>query len=273
MMKKNLTLMLVVGLALFYSLTVLGGTLVYEDRSIKDKDPKKRLRRVSKVKIVSISDGVVILEKNGATRRIPLKMLKGYYSTDLQGGGDGDFDDNTAEYTIQISNIDVPKSGYKKSKGKKKRSRKVTKLVIDYRLVKQDKVRKTSRIRRPYVYLYIYTSGANEYHNSNLFKYYFPKQAKIKNKVYNRAEIMSAVASFKRPIINLNDFYNQKYHSGSHRKLTKIGGDRRAEIEMKGIKSRKILAYHLEVWGKQDIIVEKDWHEPGITLGKKWWIR
>ena len=273
MMKKIMTVMLIVGLTLFYSLTVLGGTLVYEDRSIKDKDPKKRLRRVSKVKIVSISDGMVILEKDGATRRMPIKMLKEYYSTDLKDGGSGDFDDNTAEYTIQISNIDVPKSGYKKGTGKNKKRRTVTKLVIDYRLVKKDKTRKTNRIRRPYVYLYIYTSGVDEHRNSNIFKFYFPKQAKIKNKVYNKAEVMSAVASFKRPIIDINNSYNRNYHSGNHRKLTKIGGDRRAEIGMKGIKSRKILAYHLEVWGKSDIVVEKNWHEPGIRLGKKWWIR
>jgi hypothetical protein len=272
-MKIFMMVITVAGLTIFYSVAVLGGTLIYEDRSIKDKDPKKRLRQVSEVKIVSISDGMVILEKDGATRRIPLKILKEYYSTDLKGGGSGDFDDNTAEYTIQISNIDVPKKGYKKSTGKNKNRRITTKLVIDYRIVKKDKTCKTNRIRRPYVYLYIYTSGVDEHRNSNIFKFYFPKQAKIKNKVYNRAEIMSAVASFKRPIIDINNSYNRNYRSGGHKKLTKIGGDRRAEIDMKGIKSRDILAYHLEVWGKSGIVVEKNWHEAGVRIGKKWWIR
>ncbi len=272
-MKKITTIITAVGLTIFYSVAVLGGTLIYEDRSIKDKDPKKRLRQVSNVKIVSISDGMVILEKDGATRRIPIKMLKEYYDTDLKGGDSGNFDDDTAEYTVQISDIDVPKKGYKKSTGKDKNRRTTTKFTIDYRIVKQDKTRKTDRIRRPYFYLYIYTDGPDEYRNSNVFKFYYPKSAKVKNKTYNRAEIMSAVSSFKRSIINYNDSYNRRSYSGAHRKLSKIASDRKAEIEMKGIKSRRLLAYHLEVWGKSGIIVEKNWSEPGVRIGKKWWVR
>lgn len=268
-MKKITALLIILGLTTVYSLTLFGGTLIYEDRSIKNKDPKKRLRRVSKVKIISISHGMVILEKDGATRRIPLKILKEFYDTDIKGGDDSDFDDDTAIYTVQISNIEVPRKGYKKSTGKSKKRNTVTKFTIDYRISKQDKTRKTYRIRQPYLYLYIYTNGPDEHRNSNIFKFYYPKSAKIKNKVYNRAEIISAVSSFKRSIINLNDNHNRRSHSGK----VKITGDRKAEIIMKGIKSREILAYHLEVWGKSDIIFEKDWQEAGIRIGKKWWVR
>ncbi len=269
-MKKIGVLLMIVGMTMCYSLTLFGGTLVYEDRSIKDKDPKKRLRRVTKVKIISISNGIVILEKDGATRRIPLKILKEFYDTDIQGGDSGDFDDNTATYTVQVSDIKCPRKGYKKSKGKNKKRKTTTKFTIEYRIVKQDKSHKTDRIRRPYFYLYVYTNGPNEHRNGNIFKFYYPKSAKVKNKVYNRAEIISAVSSFKRSIINLNDNYNRMTHSGG---LGRIAGERKAEILMKGIKLREILAYHLEVWGKTDIVYEKDWRTTGVRLGKQWWIR
>lgn len=271
-MKKFVLNSLVIGIALFYSLAVCGGTLIYEDRSIKTKDPKARLRQISKVKIVSISDNMVIIEKDGATRRIPLRMLKEYYDTDLKDGATGDFDDNSAEYTVEILDIDHPQRGYKKATGKNRHRHVTTRFVIKYHIMKQDKNHKTQRIRRPYFYLYVYTSGPNEYHNRNIFKFYYPKMAKVKNTVYNRAEIMSAVSSFKRTIINLDDAYNRDYYS-NHHKLSTVGGDRQVRIEMKGIKYRRILAYHLEVWGKNDIVAEKNWSEPGIRLGKKWWVR
>jgi hypothetical protein len=274
-MKKNTVAFTIICLVTFYSLATFGGTLIYEDRSIKDKDPKKRLRQVTKVKIISISEGMVIIEKGGATRRIPIKMLKEFYNTDLKDGDSGDFDDNTAEYTVQLSesDIDMPKSGYKKSTGKSKHRRTTAKCTINYRIIKQDKDNKTQRVRRPYFYLYLYTTGPDEHKNRNIFKFYYPSSAKVKNKVYNRAEIMSAVSSFKRSIINLNNSHNSKYYSGKHRKLTKASGDRKAIIDMKGVKSRRILAYHLEVWGKNDVVAVKDWHESGVRLGKKWWIR
>ena len=276
MKKSTLIIIAVVGLIFLHITAGFCGTLIYEDRSIRSSDPKKRLRTLSKIKLVSISEGLVIIEKDGATRRIPLKRLKEYYDTDIKGGDSGDFDDNTANYTVQIvSDAEPPKSGYKRAKEKGKNRKRLvpTEFKIEYNIIKQDKYHKTDRVRRPYFYLYVYTSGADEYKNRNIFKFYYPKQAKVKNKTYNRAEIMEAVTSFKRTIIHLNEEYSRRYFSGKHRKLTGVGSNRTAVIKFKGIKSRRILAYHLEVWGKNDIVLTRDWKMPGVRIGKKWWIR
>ncbi len=273
MLKKFALYCLLLTVCYCYAINLYSGTLIYDDRSVKSRDPQKRQRILTKVKLVSICKGKVVIEKDGGKRTIPLRRLREYYDKDIKGGDTADFDDNTANYTVQITSKPVvPRTGYKKDK-KNHRRRISSSIKFAYTIIKQDKVHKTDRIRQPYFYLYIYISGADEYHNSNIRCFYSPKAAKIKCDGYNRAEIISAVKSFKRTIIHLNDEYTRRYMINTHRKIGAIGGEYQVEFTLKGIKSRRILAYHLEVWGKDDIVASDHWEETGIGLDKNWWIR
>ncbi len=57
---------------------------------------------------------------------------------------------------------------------------------------------------------------------------------------------MDAVTSLKRSNMHLN----RAVRFRSRKSTNHLGGSREIKISLKGIKSRHIIAYHLEVWGK-----------------------
>jgi hypothetical protein len=98
----------------------------------------------------------------------------------------------------------------------------------------------------------------------NLF--YYPKSAKFKGKSYDKIAIKDRLNSFNRDDMNLDvtDDMGKK-------DMKVAGGDHVAEISIKKIKDRKIIAYHLEVWGTKSMVKVEDWEAPGYKLEKKWW--
>ncbi|MFA6293968.1 MAG: hypothetical protein WC637_19425, partial [Victivallales bacterium] len=50
-------------------------------------------------------------------------------------------------------------------------------------------------------------------------------------------------------------------------------GDETVKFDLKGVKSRKLLAYHVEIWGNDSIAAQKDWKDFDTNVGDKWWQR
>lgn len=235
------------------SLALSAGTLVY--RPNKDADA----RRVSNVKIVTIEKGVMTVEINGGYEYIPLGRVEGYYDTDLKTSSDG-FDDNTPEYTLTVTNIDAPERAQKKVGDKQTNES----FKIDYRIVPQyTKEQSSNSVKEPYFYLYVLTEGGESGGERPIYLTCWPKTASSGKKVYDKAAIMDKVLSSKRS----NIYTNQ----GGVGNIS--ARDRQAVLPLTMIRNKraKILAWHLEVWGKTDIIYEKDWVEIGVRISKNWW--
>ncbi len=240
------------------------GTIIYKT----SKDSEKNV--LAEVKIVSISKGTITLKHGKGVRTIPLSYLSAYYDTDIDSGG---FADNTCDYTVSIRNIEKPETGYtyKKLKNSKKKTKKVSNFEIEFAIQKKLEKGKSKSIRMPYFYLYVLTTGTKSYGKRPIFSFYYPDEAKVKSKTYDEAKIIEAVTSMDRPRI-----YNgeRSSFSGKIGKLTSASGYRPAIIPMKGIKNQRIIAYHLEIWGKDKMIVQKDWKESTrYSVGKNWWKR
>lgn len=225
------------------SCTGFSGTIIFKDGT-----------RISDVEIVSINEGEIVIEKDKAKRAYSLKKIKSYYGTDLDDGAQslpGEF----ADYTVSILDIKVPKDGVD---AKNKRE----KAEIEYSISKKGK---SPRIKVPYFYLYILTPGKNEVSGRDIHRYYYPKDAKPKGKDYDEAAIMAELADFGRPTWN----------EENHNLKGKLHG-KKISFSLKGIGKRKILAWHLEVWGNDSKIVEKSnnlMQLDGRKAGKNWWKR
>jgi hypothetical protein len=222
---------------------------------------------MSKVKVISInfSKKIMVIESDGQQRTISTGRIKEFYSNDLKlGTGSADID-NTSEYSVTIMNVDMPKTGYKKT-GKKNKYV-TTNCEIEYTLSvpfpKKDDTTNRDIVKYPYFYLAVLTEGSSEYGSRPVFRYTYPSKFKIKSKNnYNTAEIMEAVNSLKRPRIHLDRV--ARMGRGS------VSGQREIKIKLSKINSRKIIAYHLEVWGKDKLITSKDWKDPGTRISEKW---
>lgn len=238
------------------------GTIIYKANS------KGKENILGDVKIVSIAKKTITIEKDGGIRTISLGCLISYYDTDIDGGT---FEDNTCDYAVTVREIKMPETGYeyKNAKKSKKKTKSVSECEIEFSVNKSPEKGESKSIRMPYFYLYVLTTGTESYGRRPVYTYYYPKEAKITTKVYDEAKIIEAVNSMKRPRI-----YNEgKAHfEGSVGKLT-MGGYKPISISLKGVKEKKIIAYHLEIWGKNKMIIEKNWKKSNYKVGKDWWKR
>lgn len=240
------------------------GTIIYKT----SKDGEKNI--LADVKIISISKGAVTVKHGKGVRTIPLGYLSAYYDTDIDSQG---FADNTCEYTVSLRDIKMPETGYiyTKVKNKKTKTKKVSDFEIEFAVQKKVEKGKSQNIRMPYFYLYILTTGEKSYGKRPIFSFYYPDEAKVKSKTYDEAKIIEAVTSMDRPYIYHG---SRSTFGGKIGKLTSATGYRPAVIPMKGIKNQKIIAYHLEVWGKDKMIAQKDWTDSvNHSIGKNWWKR
>lgn len=211
--------------------------------------------KISEVEIVSIQSGRITIEKDGAKKTIPLKMIESFYNTDLESSS-GTIPEEYAEYTVSIQNIDMPKKG-EDSKGK------TESCVIEYSINRKSGTGKKAPF--PYFYLYVLTSGKNDEGGREIFRYHYPKDAKIKSKSYDRAAILKVLSELDRPMTH--------FGRGSGLRAAMNMGAKEIKFALKGVDKRHILAYRLEVWGKDDLIKEKEDREIGVKVGKKWWER
>ena len=252
---------LVVFLALSADMTLDAATISYKPNS--SSEPQK----LTKVKILSISRGVMLVERDGAKRSISLSQLVEYSDSDMVGGDS--FDDNSAEYTVTLIKVDMPKTGVVKTSARQTAAP-VAVCEIEYTINrKSGEGKDINRIKAPYFYLYVLTEGSDEYNNHHTFRFFYPSEAKPGSDSFDEARIMTAVESLKRPVINFDNINSLSTSKKSAMSL----GDREVKIKLDKIKERKIVAYHLEVWGKSERIAEKDWNEPGYAKDKKWWLK
>jgi hypothetical protein len=164
----------------------------------------------------------------------------------------------------------MPESGYtyERNKKTKKKSKKTSECEIEFSVNKKYDKNTSKTIRMPYFYLYVLTSSSESYGKRPVYTYYYPKEAKVKSKTYDKAKVIEAVRALERPRI---------YNDGRDKFAKAIGkidsGAHSFKISLKGIKNRQIIAYYLEVWGKEDIIYQKSWHDVKYNPGKDWWKR
>ncbi len=242
----------------FSGLKLEAATLFYKP----GKDSEKQA--LTKIKIVSISKGVMLVERDGTKRSIPLSQLVEYSDSDMSGGDA--FEDNSAEYTVNIVKVEMPKTGMVKTNGKS--SGTVADCEIEYTINrKSEEGKDINRVKTPYFYLHVRTSGNDSDNNHHNFRFYYPAEAKPGADVYDEARILTAIQSLKRHTISLESAHSLS----TFKKLGQGFGDRSVKIKLTKIGEHKIIAYHLEVWGKSEKVAEKDWNEPGYN-NKKWWL-
>ena len=251
---------LIVFLALSAGMDLAAATITYKANNASEPQV------LTKVKIISIIKGVMTIERDGAKRSISLSQLESYSDSDITGGDS--FDDNSADYTVTLVKIDMPKSGVIKNGAKSNSS--PADCEIEYTINRKSSESKDiDRIKAPYFFLHVMVEGNDEYNNHHTFRFCYPSDAKISSDAYDEAKILTAVQSLKRHTINLENTRGLSTSKKSGMGL----GDRQIKIKLTKIGDRKIVAYHLEVWGKSEKIAEKDWNEPGYAKDKKWWLR
>ena len=259
----KLKLFLTAMFALSVPVILNAGTIMYKTES------KGEEYTLSKIKIVSIAKNTITIKQDNAVRTIPLRYLVSYYDTDISTGGE--FADNTCDYSITISDVDMPKTGYTYVKSKKSKRKKVSECEIKFSINKKYEKGKTEAIRMPYFYLFVLTTSSEAYGRLPVFIYSYPKESKVASKTYDEAKIIESVNSMKRPRIN----YDVKSHLGKAGDSLKYsGGYPPIKISLRGIKNQTIIAYHLEVWGKDKVVAIKDWNDSTkYRVGKNWWKR
>jgi len=219
---------------------------------------------LTKVKIISITKGVITIEKDGAKRSISLSQLTDYSDADTAGGDA--FEDNSADYTVNIVKVDMPKAGKVKVNDKST----VAECEIEYTIGrKSEEGKDINRIKAPYFYLYVLTEGGDEYNNRHIFRFASPTEAKPGSDTYDEARILTAIQSLKRPTINLENMHGLS----TSKKLGQGFGDREIKIKLDKVQERRIVAYHIDVWGKNEKIAEKDWSDTMYNGDKKWWLK
>ena len=220
------------------------------------------------VKIISICKGRVVIEKDKVKQTIGLGKIAEYYHTNIKGANDsGDMVKN-ADYDISF-NVKMPKTGYSQ-KGKKKNT--VSECEISYNMTRKGENKSADKAKAPYFYIYILTNSNDQYGRRNIFRFYYPKEAKLKSKGYDKAAILEKINSFERPFVHFGRNYGMNRGGKAHAKLSRNPGSHSFEVPLKGLKNKYILAYHIEVWGPSSMINQKNWKDTGIK-SKNWWER
>ena len=222
------------------------GTLIFKDGT-----------KISSVDIISINDGQITIRKNKTKRTYSVGKIKSFYKTDLRhstGEVPGEFSD----YTVSIINVKMPPKGYVTKKGKNT----ISQCEIEYSISRKDS---SPKIKVPYFYLYIIVPGKNEVSERKIYRYLYPKHAKPKGRGYDEAAIMKELSDFGRPVWN-----------SKHRNIKGNLAGKELNIALKGVKNRKILAWHLEVWGNSEKLIDKTedlMQLDGRRVSKNWWRR
>lgn len=246
-------------LPLWLSGSLIGGTLIFKDGT-----------KISDVTIVSINEGRVVVEKDKANKTYNLNQIASFYQANLKGDDaapEGEF----ADYDVSIINIKMPTTGLDKSSDKEKEA-KVSKCDVTFSIKRKGEHSDVKKVRAPYFHLYVLTHSDKDYGGRVIYRYSYPKDFKVKGKSYDKASVMEVLDNFDRQAVYFDQSTSLAHGSGVGKGFGKGGfNDRTAEFELKDVKSRKILAYYLEVWGDKDIVVTKNWASDGIGAGDRWW--
>lgn len=238
-----------------FAIISAAGTITFKDGST-----------ISDAEIISINDGGIVIEKDKARKRFSLSQITSYYQTDISSAslpGGGADSGKFAEYKVSILNIDMPNSGKTKD-GKTQ--------VCDVSYTLNGSSSGDSKVPRkmkvPYFYLYVLTSSGDDDAERKVHRFCSPDSAKPKGNNYDLAAVMEKVSGFDRQVWNDEEVEMPK---------EKIGG-RKLDFELKGIGDRRILAYHMEVWGNNGKIAQKNGtvqqsRMKVVKVGENWWER
>jgi hypothetical protein len=234
---------------------ILSAAIVTHSGTIAFKDGAT----LSEVEIVSIKDGEIKIRKDKKERTFKLNTISSFYSADT-GSDSGEIPGDFADYKITIDDVKMPNKG-EDTKGKDE------KCVVSYIITRTDS--KKDKIKVPYFYLYVLSSPAPDDSDGERgrYSYYYPDNAKPKGKSkgYDEAAINQKVKSFDRRIVDYSDI--------AAGRTVKNLGDREIKFELDKIGKRTIIAYHLEVWGNDAKVTEKDWKHSDHKIADRWWER
>lgn len=227
--------------------TIRAGTLLFKDGT-----------SISGVKLISITDGRITVEKDKAKRSFPLNTMKSYFQADLPEGNRGDLANDLADYAVRIIEVKMPKRG-------KDKDGETTSCKINYSIARKG----SGPVKFPYFYLYVICSRDSEAEERPIYRYCYPNEAKPKGKGYDQAAVMTKLGAFNRPTIGEDEQSDFKQETGN------LSG-REVTLSLKGIGNRNIIAYRLEIWGNEAIVANKEDKVDILEsrqVDKRWWER
>ncbi|MCX6983320.1 MAG: hypothetical protein NT118_01025 [Lentisphaerae bacterium] len=249
-MKSKALLSILFSFSLFFLLQLNAGTI-----SFKEKDGKETT--LANVEIVSIKDGFIVIEKDKKRRDYPLNSISSFSPSDTSSSG-GSIPGEFSDYKVLISDVKAPLKGVDKN-GKS------LSVEISYTVTRTNSA--ISRIKTPYVYLYVLVPEGNDSGEREILSFSHPSKAKPKGKGYDEAAILEVVNNFNRPT------RDETERGRDFKTDFKNFGDETVTFELKSVKARKLLAYHVEIWGDTSIVAEKNWKDIDTKVGEKWWQR
>jgi len=255
------TLAIICVLSLAISQGAVASTITF-----KEKDGSTTT--ISNAEIISIKDGSIVIEKDKKRRSFPLSSIASYSQTDASSaGGDKSLPGEFSDYKVTIANVKAPDKGTERVAGSGSRNSAATEktatIEVEYSLTRLNP--EIKKIKAPYVYIYVLVPPNNDSGEREVLRFCFPDAAKPKGKGYDEAAIKEKVNGFDRKIIDEGE------RDRNLKSELKNMGDEKVKFELKGVKSRKLLAYHIEVWGTDSIVAEKDWQDFDSNVSRKWW--
>lgn len=223
--------------------------------SFKEKDGS--LTTLANVEVISVKEGVIVIEKDKKRRSYPIASVYSFSPSDTSSTG-GSMPGEFSDYKVTISEVKAPAKG-------SDRDGKSNTFEFSYTITRTN--HEINRIKTPYIYLYILVPPSNDSGEREVLSYSYPSKAKPKSKGYDEAAIMEVVRKFDRPIRD-----ESEHHNDLNKEL-KSFGDETVKFDLKNVKSRKLLAYHIEIWGNDSIVAEKTWKDFDTKVGDKWWQR
>lgn len=248
-MKIKILVSILFVFSLSFLLQVNAGTI-----SFKEKDGS--LTTLTNVDVVSVKEGIIVIEKDKKRRSYPIASVYSFSPSDTSSAG-GSIPGEFSDYKVTISEVKSPVKGSDKDK--------TATFEINYSIARTNP--EISRIKVPYVYLYLLVPPSGDTEEWEVLSYSYPSKAKLKSKGYDEAAILEAVNKFDRPIRDETD-----HHYDLNKSLKSFGGEN-VKFDLKSLKNRKIIAYHIEIWGNNSIVAEKNDKEFDAKVGDKWWHR
>ncbi len=238
----------------------MAGTIAF-----KEKDGSTTT--LSNAEIVAIRDGTIIIEKDKKRRSFPLSSIASYSPTDTSSAAsDKSLPGEFSDYKITIMDVKAPdkdKMSGTSTKNSSVAGDKTATVEIEYSLTRLNP--EIKKIKAPYVYIYLLLPPASDSGEREVVRYCFPDAAKPKGKGYDEAAIKEKVNGFDRKIIDESE------REKDLKTELKNMGDEKVKFELKSIKNRKLIAYHIEVWGTDSIVATKDWQDFDSKVSKNWW--
>ena len=247
-MKSKVLLSVLFSFSVTMLIQVNAGTI-----SFKEKDGS--VTTLANVEIISIKDGSIVIEKDKKRSAFSLSSISSFSPSDTSSAG-GSIPGEFSDYTIGTLEVKAPEKGTDKD-GKS------SSVEISYTVTRTTPG--IPRIKTPYVYLYVLVPPANDSGEWEVLSFSHPGKAKPKGKGYDEAAILEVVKKFDRPT------RDETEHTRDIKQELKSFGNEMVKFDLKGIKSRKLLAYHIEIWGNDSIVAQKDWKDFDTKVGAKWW--